>query len=98
MAFLACQSEAFGISVAEMVKAGCLVFVPGEGGQAEIVSHESLMYSGVEDAVEKINTVLRKPQLQAELRDHLEKQGAKFSTNAFMDGLRAAVERFLSVK
>lgn len=92
------QSEPFGISVAEMVKAGCITFVPKEGGQAEIVSHKSLMYDSVEDAVEKIDTVLRKPQLQIELRQHLEKQGAKFSTNAFMDGLRAAVENFLSEK
>lgn len=94
----ACQGEAFGISVAEMVKAGCITFVPREGGQAEIVNHESLMYDNVKDAVEKIDTILRKPQQQAELREHLKKQGQRFSTRAFMDGLRAAVERFLSVK
>ena len=91
----ACQGEAFGISVAEMVKAGCITFVPSEGGQAEIVNHRSLMYDSVEDAVEKIDTVLRKAQLQAELRQHLKKQGGKFSTNTFMDGLRAAVDKFL---
>ena len=89
------QSEPFGISVAEMVKGGCITFVPSEGGQAEIVNHKSLIYNNVEDAVEKIDTVLRKPQLQAELREHLKKQGTKFSTNAFMDGLRAAVYKFL---
>ena len=94
----ACHGEAFGISVAEMVKAGCITFVPSQGGQAEIVNHESLMYDNVEDAVEKIDTVLRKPQLQAELRQHLKKQGTKFSTKAFMEGLRAAVEKFLRQK
>ena len=93
----ACRGEAFGISVAEMVKAGCIPFVPSEGGQAEIVNHELSMYDNVDDAVEKIDTVLQKPQLQAELRDHLEKQGMKFSTNAFMDGMRAAVNKFLSI-
>lgn len=92
----ACHGEAFGISVAEMVKAGCIMFVPSEGGQAEIVKHKSLMYDSVEDAIEKIDTVLRKPQMQAELRQHLKKHGEKFSTNAFMEGLRSAVERFLS--
>ncbi len=94
----ACRGEAFGISVAEMVKAGCITFVPREGGQAEIVNHESLMYDNVEDAVEKIDAVLRKRKLQAELRQHLEKQGVKFSTNTFMDGLRTAVETFLREK
>ena len=89
------QGEPFGISVAEMVKAGCITFVPSEGGQAEIVNHKLLMYDSIEEAVEKIDAVLRKPQMQAELRQHLKKQGAKFSTNAFMDGLRAAVEEFL---
>ena len=92
----ACQGDAFPGAVAEMVKAGCITFVPSEGGQAEIVDHKSLMYDSIEDAVEKIDAVLRKPQLQGELREHLKKQGSKFSTNAFMDGLRAAVEKFLS--
>jgi len=78
-----------------MVKAGCITFVPNEGGQAEIVNHKSLIYSKVEDAVEKIDAVLWKPRLQAELQDHLKKQGAKFSTNVFKDGLRAAVEEFI---
>ena len=58
----------------------------------------SLIYGNVEDAMDKIDTIHRKPQLQAELRQHLEKQGTKFSTSAFMDGLRAAVEEFISRK
>ena len=94
----ACQGDAFPGAVAEMVKAGCITFVPREGGQAEIVNHESLMYESVEDAVEKIDTVLTNHKMQAELRDHLKKQGTKFSTDAFMDGLRAAVEKFLRQK
>ena len=56
------------------------------------------MYDNIEDAVEKIDAVLRKPQLQAELRRHLKKQGSKFSTSSFMDGLQAAIERFLMDK
>lgn len=90
------RGEPFGISVAEMVKAGCITFVPREGGQTEIVNHNSLVYNNIEDAVDKIDTVLRKSQLQAKLQDHLKKQGAKFSINAFMDDLQAAVEKFLS--
>ena len=92
----ACYGEAFGISVAEMVKAGCITFVPSEGGQAEIVNHESLLYDNVEIAAEKIDTILKKPQLQVELQKHLEKQGTKFSTNVFMEGLRDVVEKFIA--
>ena len=68
----------------------------GEEGQGEIVRHESLMYDRVEDAVEKIDTILRKPQLMVELQEQLRRQGEKFSMDAFMGGLRAAVEKFLS--
>ena len=89
----ACQGEAFGISVAEMVKAGCITFVPDEGGQVEIVNHSSLVYNGIEDAVNKIDTVLREPQLQLKLQNHLEIQGEKFSANAFIKNIKAAVKR-----
>lgn len=91
----ACQGEAFGIGVAEMVKAGCIVFTPGEGGQSEIVNHQSLLYDSLDDAIDKIDTVLQQPKLQSLLRNHLEKQGMKFSTSNFMHGLRTAVEKFL---
>ena len=94
----ACRGEAFGISVAEMVKAGCIPFVPNEGGQVEIVNHSALTYNNIEDAVKKIDAVLRQSRLQAELRDHLARQGAKFSVNSFMIGLRETVEEFLCEK
>ena len=88
-------AEPFGISVAEMIKAGCITFVPNEGGQAEITDHPLLMYGSVDEAVDKIDTVLRKPKLQNELRDHLEIQGARLSANAFMNGIKAAVGSML---
>jgi len=89
------QGEAFGISVAEMVKAGCITFVPNCGGQAEIVNHSSLVYNSIEDAVNKIDTVIRQPQLQLKLQNHLEIQGEKFSANAFIKNIKAAVKRIL---
>ncbi len=39
-----CRNEAFGIGVAEMAAAGCLVWVPRGGGQVEIVAHDDLIY------------------------------------------------------
>ena len=41
----ACVGEAFGIAVAEMVKAGCLTFAPSEGGVAEILCHPDLTFA-----------------------------------------------------
>jgi hypothetical protein len=78
-----------------MVKAGCIVFVPSEGGQTEIVNHPSLVYNDLDDAVEKIDVMLRNPGFQASLRDHLSKQGQRFSADQFKNGLKKAVEDFL---
>ena len=51
--------EAFGIAIAEMIVAGCLPFVPAEGGPSEIVDHNpALVYDTVDEAVEKIDSML----------------------------------------
>ncbi len=92
----ACNGEAYGIAVAEMVKAGCIPFAPKQGGQAEIVNHPLLTYTDVDDAVNKIAAVLEQPQLQRELCWHLANQGRRFSIESFMDGLRTIVGQFLA--
>lgn len=90
----ACPREGFGIAVAELVKAGCIVFVPSEGGQAEIVAHPQLTFSNSQDAVTKIDAVLRRATLQEELRRHLGERGKAFSVSSFTAGIRDAVARF----
>jgi glycosyltransferase involved in cell wall biosynthesis len=91
----ACWNEAFGIAVAEMVKAGCLVWVPAGGGQTEIVGRPELIYSGRKDAVGKIGRVLRDGNLQAALREHLEDWKKMFSVDRFAREVRAVVSDFL---
>jgi glycosyltransferase involved in cell wall biosynthesis len=87
----ACWNEAFGIAVAEMVKAGCLVWVPEGGGQTEIVGRPELIYFGREDAVGKIGRVLRDENLQAALSEHLEDRKEMFSVDRFAREVRAVV-------
>ncbi len=94
----ACRGEAFGAAVAEMVKAGCIAFVPGEGGQAEVVNHAALTYSSPDEAVAKIVAVLRDEAAQAALREKLAKQATLFGVEQFKAGIRAAVARFLAQK
>ncbi len=89
------SAEPFGIAVAEMVKAGCITFAPAEGGPAEILDHDTLLYRGEDDAVEKICAVLSRPALQASLLEHLSRQAGKFSAENFMRELHAAVAGFL---
>jgi glycosyltransferase involved in cell wall biosynthesis len=87
--------EAFGISVAEMIKAGCITFAPNGGGQIEIINHPLLLYEDVQEAVEKIDKVLRNNKLQKLLITHLNKQGKKFSVGEFLQGISSAVKKLL---
>ncbi|HMB96309.1 MAG TPA: glycosyltransferase family 4 protein [Tepidisphaeraceae bacterium] len=88
--------EAFGIAVAEMVKAGCIPFVPNTGGQVEIVEHPALCCGDVDHAVKQIDAVIRDEKLCREIREHLQARGARFSAQIFMDGFRQIVERFVA--
>jgi glycosyltransferase involved in cell wall biosynthesis len=91
----AMHGEHFGIAVAEMVKAGCIVFVPSEGGQIEIVGgDERLMYETAEEAVEKILCVMNNSDKQASLRDYLSSRKGLFSAEAFVCRIREIVRRF----
>ena len=89
------ENEPFGISVAEAVKAGCITWVPNGGGQTEIVNHPSLIYNDIEDAVNKIERVLKNKFLQNELRIHLDSHAKMFTIEKFQEEIRDLVSKFL---
>ena len=91
----ATSAESFGISVAEMVKAGAVVFARDGGGQAEILNHADLLYRSHEDAVEKICVVLSSAERCDSLRLHLRRQAQLFSAEAFIEKARACVTKFI---
>ena len=93
-----CRNEAFGIAVAEMVKAGSIVWVPDGGGQKEIVAHPGLIYSGRGHAAALILAALGKPAVEAALRYHLEARADLFSSGRFVEEMRGIVRGFLSEK
>lgn len=87
--------EHFGIAAAEMVRAGCVVFVHASGGPAEIVGAQpALMFASAEEAVERICAVLESDAEQVRLRDYLAACGDAFDEERFMDGIRAIVANF----
>jgi glycosyltransferase involved in cell wall biosynthesis len=87
--------EHFGIAVAEMIKAGCIVFVPNCGGQVEIVGRDDrLLYETDKDAVEKILCVMNNSDKQTSLRDYLGSRKKMFSSEIFMCRIREIVRRF----
>jgi glycosyltransferase involved in cell wall biosynthesis len=83
--------EAFGIAVAEMTRAGAVVFAPRIGGQAEILDHECLLFDTEADAVEKIDLVLRSIELQTSLNKHLSLKSKLFSAKTFVSQCRAII-------
>jgi glycosyltransferase involved in cell wall biosynthesis len=92
----ACEGEAFGIAVAEMLLSGCVPFVPSSGGPAEIVGNDALCYSDPEDAAEKIHRALSEPDHAASLRNRLIGRGDRFMPEAFIESLQSLVASFSS--
>lgn len=88
------QNEHYGIAVAEMVNAGCLTFVRTGGGQEEIVGDPRLIYRDVEDAVAKIDPVLRSSVLQMTLRDALSRR--QVGPELFVQAILKTVSQELS--
>jgi glycosyltransferase involved in cell wall biosynthesis len=88
------REEHFGMAVAEMARAGCIVWVPRGGGQMEIVGREPmLMYDNEHDAVEKISRTLADPSEQLRLRAGLIATD-RFSTHHFVQQVRDIVGDF----
>jgi len=92
------ESEPFGIAVAELVKAGCLTFIPNGGGQTEIVDHPALTFENDDDAVRKIVAALQGRLLQTELSEHLHKRSEYLSVERFQETVRTLVAEFLGEK
>jgi len=87
--------EHFGIAIAEMVRGGCVVFVPRSGGQMEIVGQEDrLLYETNEEAIAKILRIMRNPREQHRLRRYLNSRKELFSTERFMLQMQEIVREF----
>ena len=95
----ACEFEAFGIAVAEYLKAGCIPFVPNEGGSAEIVASPELCYADAEDAVEKILNFLEKDEAeQAKVQTQMLERGRLFTLDKFKEDFTALLEEKLAAR
>ncbi len=90
--------EHFGIVVAEMIRAGCIPFVPNGGGQVEIVAEKNLIYKNIEDAVYKIINIINDGLIQENIRKKLLRGSKEFSTKVFIESIRLIVEQALAHK
>jgi glycosyltransferase involved in cell wall biosynthesis len=87
--------EHFGIAVAEMVRAGCVVFARVGGGPEEILgAHDELMFDSDDQAVDRICAMLDAPERQKRALQHLADRRGMFGPEQFMNALKARVRRF----
>jgi len=78
------EHESFGISIAEAIAGGMVPFVPDNGGQREVVGRiDELLYTGISDAVERIEAVMRSESTQRELRSRLPDPESVFGLERF---------------
>ena len=94
------KKEPFGISIAEMVKAGAIPFVRRQGGQVEIVGaeNEELLFKNPQEAVEKIVSILENSSKQESLSTILKKRNNLFSTARFKTEIQQAIADYLQDK
>jgi hypothetical protein len=86
------EDEHFGIGVAEMVRGGCVVFTPNDGGQVEIVGRDDrLTFGTVDEAATRILAVLASPTQQQSLRAHLAARAEAFGAPVFCARIRDLV-------
>jgi glycosyltransferase involved in cell wall biosynthesis len=86
--------EPFGIAVAELVKAGCIVFAPNGGGQKEILGTPELVFDNRDDGAQKIIQVLEDEALQQAMLTKLARRSEAFSTAAFCEGTQRVVTQY----
>lgn len=89
------REEHFGMAPAEQARAGMIVWVPSGGGQVEVVGNEpALMYDSEDEAVARITAVMDSPEEQVRLQARLSAVAEQFSTDRFMQQVRAIVDDF----
>ena len=87
--------EPFGITLVELMKAGCIPFAPNSCGSAEILNHPALLFAGEDDAVTKIRSLLSDPGLSQSVRTFLSQRAELFSTDRFCESVVALVSDIL---
>jgi glycosyltransferase involved in cell wall biosynthesis len=89
------SEEHFGMAIAEMVEAGCVVFVPRGGGQVEIVGgDERLTFATRAEAVEKILRVMNDSEEERQLRAFLATRKELFAPARFVTRIREIARSF----
>lgn len=79
----AMREEAFGISIAEYLKAGLIPVVPDEGGSCEVVGNPELSFRTNEEAADILVRLLDDPEFRERQRRLCGERAKIFSEDAF---------------
>ncbi len=95
----AAPHEGFGISIAEMINAGCIPFIRGKGGQSEILEDCSeIHFNDLDEGVCRIVNILNTEALQKRILSSLSLQQGRFSRERFMKEIRNVVKEQLAAR
>ena len=89
------RDEAFGISITEYLKAGCIPIVPDEGGTPEVVDNPALAYHTNEDAARILTHLLTDDAFRLEQLNHCKKRAKAFSFERYMENQHIILDRIL---
>lgn len=78
------RDEAFGISVAEYLKAGAIPIVPNEGGSPEVVASPDLTYSTNEEAASILAHLIADAGFRERLHTHCMERAKFFSRDSYL--------------
>jgi glycosyltransferase involved in cell wall biosynthesis len=87
--------EPFGITLVELMKAGCIPFAPNSCGAAEILHHPALLFADEAHAVVKIRELLSDPDLSLSVQSFLMQRIELFSTERFCNAVVALVSSMI---
>ena len=89
------RDEAFGISITEYLKAGCIPIVPDEGGTPEVVNNPALTYHTDEDAAKILVRFLSDDAFRREQLDHCRERAKEFSFERYMDNQNRILDNIM---
>lgn len=89
------RDEAFGIAIAEYLKAGIIPIVPDVGGPREIVANDALVFRTNEEAAQLLARLLADDAFREEQRRRCAKRSQAFTCAAYTARQKALIEKII---
>ena len=89
------RDEAFGIAIAEYLKAGSIPIVPDEGGPKEIVGDPELTFGTNDEAAQTLAKLLADDAFRAKKRRHCAERAGEFTLSAYLARQRRVLDHII---